>query len=573
MPDRSSGSSGASLLAAARRWVASIKPGRGDLRTDAAASLPVAIAAVPDGMATATLIGINPIHGLYAMVVGPIAGGLTTVTSRMAVAVTGASALAAASALDHVDADDRTAALFLLALLVGVLMIGAGLAKLGRYTRFVSHSVMVGFLTGISVTMILSQIPTITATTSDAPTALTRFVDIVTNPGEIHLPTLAVGAATIGLLALLARTRIGPFAALIAIALPTAVVMIAGLTDVSQVSDSGSIPLGLPLPALPDFRLLDLQLVTGAAAVAVIILVQAFGVSQTVPEPNAPPTNGNGDFKAQGIANIASGLFQGQPLGGSMSTTVFLKASGARSRWGGILLGVWMAVILVLLAPIIGYVAEATLAAVLVYAGYTAINVDNISSIWRTSPSSRVAMVATFAATMAFPVQVAVGIGVAVSLMLQLNREAMDLRVVERVATPQGIAERDAPKTLRSEEVTVLSVHGSLFFAGARTLAARLPDPGTASRPVVVLRLRGRMQLGATALMTLGSYAKRLAANGGRLYLTGVSPNVMGQLDAIGVTVDGPVTALPATEIIGESTSRAVDDATTWLIQGIDEEP
>ena len=134
-------------------------------------------------MATATLIGINPIHGLYAMVVGPIAGGLTTVTSRMAVAVTGASALAAASALDHVSAGDSTAALFLLTLLVGVFMIGAGFAKLGRYTRFVSHSVMVGFLTGVSVTMILSQIPTLTATTSDAPTALTRFVDIVTHPG------------------------------------------------------------------------------------------------------------------------------------------------------------------------------------------------------------------------------------------------------------------------------------------------------------------------------------------------------------------------------------------------------
>jgi sulfate permease, SulP family len=560
------------MLVAAWRWIASIKPRRGDLRTDAAASLPVAIAAVPDGMATATLIGINPIHGLYAMVVGPIAGGLTTVTSRMAIAVTGASALAAASALDHVGADDRTAALFLLTLLVGVFMIAAGVARLGRYTRFVSHSVMVGFLTGISVTMILSQIPTITDTTSDAPTALTRFVDIVTNPGEIHLATLAVGAATIALLALLARTRIGPFAALVAIALPTAVVVITGLTDVSQVSDSGSIPLGLPLPALPEIRLLDLQLVTGAAAVAVIILVQAFGVAQTVPEPNAPPTNGNGDFKAQGVANIASGLFQGQPLGGSMSTTVFLRASGARSRWGGILLGVWMAVILALLAPVIGYVAEATLAAVLVYAGFTAINVDNIVSIWRTSPSSRVAMVVTFAATLAFPVQVAVGIGVAVSLMLQLNREAMDLRVVERVATPEGIAERAAPENLRSEEVTVLSVHGSLFFAGARTLAARLPDPGTAARPVVVLRLRGRMQLGATALMTLGSYAERLAANGGRLYLTGVSPNVMGQLDAIGVSVDGPVTAVPATEIIGESTRRAVDDATTWLIQGIEEE-
>ena len=196
---------------------------------------------------------------------------------------------------------------------------------------------------------------------------------------------------------------------------------------------------------------------------------------------------------------------------------------------------------------------------------------DNITSIWQTSASSRAAMVLTFIATLWFPVQIAVGVGVAASLLLQLNREAMDLRVIQLVETPRGVAERKPPATLPSESVTVLSVRGSLYFAGARTLAALLPDPGTATRPVVVLRLRGRMQLGATALLTLGNYAKRLAAKGGRLYLTGVSPHVMEQLDTIGVNVDGPVAAFPATEILGESTRHAVDEATTWLIHGVEE--
>ena len=172
------------LLAATRRWIASVKPVPGVLKSDATASLPVAVAAVPDGMATAALIGVNPIHGLYAMVFGPIVGGLATVTSRMALAVTGASALAAGSALDHVSEGDRTAALFLLTVVTGLFMLAAGLARLGRYTRFVSHSVMVGFLTGVSVSMILGQVPKLTGTTSDAATPLTRFLDIVTGPGR-----------------------------------------------------------------------------------------------------------------------------------------------------------------------------------------------------------------------------------------------------------------------------------------------------------------------------------------------------------------------------------------------------
>jgi divalent metal cation (Fe/Co/Zn/Cd) transporter len=121
---------------------------------DAVAGIPGAIGSVPDGMASAVLAGVNPIHGLYASFAGPIAGGSTASTQRMVITTTTAAALSAGSALSNVPAGDRTQALFLMTVLTGAIMIAAGLLGLGRYTRFVSISVMIGFLTGVAVNII-----------------------------------------------------------------------------------------------------------------------------------------------------------------------------------------------------------------------------------------------------------------------------------------------------------------------------------------------------------------------------------------------------------------------------------
>jgi SulP family sulfate permease len=115
--------------------------------------------------------------------------------------------------------------------------------------------------------------------------------------------------------------------------------------------------------------------------------------------------------------------------------------------------------------------------------------------------------------------------------------------------------------------VTTLDVHGSLFYAGAKTLEARLPDPADSVSPVVVLRLRGRTTLGATAFSVLAAYGARLAQAGGRLYLSGIDPTLIEQFQQAGrIDASGPVRMYEATEILGDSTSRAYDDAEAWLI-------
>jgi SulP family sulfate permease len=145
-----------------RRWLGSIAPDRRTLKDDALAGLPGAIGSVPDGMASSVLAGVNPVHGLYASFAGPTAGGLTSSTKLMVITTTSAAALAAGSALESVDPEQRADALFLLTCVAGAAMVLAGICRLGRLTRFVSHSVMIGFLSGVAINIIAGQLPDLT---------------------------------------------------------------------------------------------------------------------------------------------------------------------------------------------------------------------------------------------------------------------------------------------------------------------------------------------------------------------------------------------------------------------------
>lgn len=555
-------------LAMVGRWWRRLRPGPGELRHDAVAGLTGAVARAPDGMASGVLAGVNPVYGLYASFAGPIAGGLATSTRLMVVTTTSAAALTAGSTLQDVDTADRPEALFLLTVLAGVVMAAAGLLKLGRYTRFVSHSVMTGFLTGIAVNIIAGQLPDLTGADATGSVALAQAVDVATNPSHVELGSLLTGLGALLLVALAARMRrLARLGALLALIVPTTVVLAIG-ASVSRVEDAGDIPGGLPLPALPDPGMLSPGLLVGALSVSMIVLVQGVGVSESMPNPDGTRPDTDRDFVAQGVGSLASGLYQGLPVGGSMSQTALNAVAGARSRWAAIMAGAWMLVILVAFSGLVGKVAMPTLAAILIYAAVWSMEPRELLTILRTGAISQVALVSTFLATLFLPVSAAVGVGVTLSLLLQLNREALDLAVVQLVRTEdQAWTERPAPRRLPNHRVTVLDIYGSLFYAGARTLQARLPKIGGAEQPVVVLRLRGRTSLGATFFLVVADYARHLHAAGGRLYLSGLDPELARRLRRSGrVEVHGPVQLTPASEVLGASTGLAYDAAKTWLV-------
>jgi SulP family sulfate permease len=251
--------------------------------------------------------------------------------------------------------------------------------------------------------------------------------------------------------------------------------------------------------------------------------------------------------------------------------TALNAAAGAKTRWAAIFSGIWMLAILVAFSGVVGVVAMPTLAAILVYAAIGSMRLGEVDVALRTSRTTQIALVTTFLATLFLPMAAAVGVGVALSLLLQLNREAVDLRVVRLVPSGQGLREETPPPGLRDRETLVLDVYGSLFYAGARTLQARLPAVAEAREPVVVLRLRGRTTLSSTAIAVIADYASSLAAHGGRLYLSGVDPAVLGQLVRSGrLAADGPLRVREATDVLGESTRRAVQDAEAWRLSALE---
>ena len=453
----------------------------------------------------------------------------------------------------------------MLTVLAGLAMAAAGLVRLGRATRFVAHSVMIGFLSGVAVNIVLGQLPALLGASAKGPFALAKALDVALHPGRIDAASTAVGAGAIATMAVLSRTRASSIGAVLALLVPTAVLALFGNSTVARVEDVGPIPTGLPQPALPELGALNIAVVTGALAVAAIVLIQGAGVREVAPNPSGTPSSVDRDFIAQGVANVASGLFKGQPVGGSVGQTSLNLAAGARSRWAAIFSGLWMLVILAVLSGAVGKVAMPTLAGVLIVAAVGALQPDDWSTIVRAGPQSLVALVATFLATLLLPIAAAVGIGIALSLVMQLNREAIDLRVVERVPLDDGtFLERAAPARLDGRDVAILDVYGSLLFAGARTLQSQLPDPTGAVRPVVILRLRGRVAVGATFLVVVERYAERLRAVGGRLMLSGVDPALVRQLERTGVVPRDADSVFLARPIVGESTREAYEAARRW---------
>jgi len=192
-----------------------------------------------------------------------------------------------------------------------------------------------------------------------------------------------------------------------------------------------------------------------------------------------------------------------------------------------------------------------------------------VRAVWTAGWRSTLAGLVTFAGVLLLPVQLAVLIGVALSLALYLNAAAADISVVQLVERDDGrIEEREPSRTLESDRTTVLEVYGDLFFAGARTLDRRLPRVEGAQRPAVVIRLRGRSDVGATLVEVLSSYAGTIEGAGGRLYLSGLGEGVRDELVRSGkIALDGPVKAYDATRIVGESTRRAVEDASAWHVE------
>lgn len=534
---------------------------------DVSAGLVLGVESVPDGLAGGLLAGVNPIYGLYGYMFGTLFGAVATSSAFMAVQATGAMAVVVSDIPQvHGGTEEADTALFTLAVLTGVIMLGLGLAKLGSIVRWVPNAVLTGFINAVAINIVLGQLDNFTGYVSEGANRVVRAFDTLVSLASWSWVTVVVGTVTIALILLLERTRLGALGMVVAIILGSAIVPAFGL-DVQQLRDITEIPGTLPAPTLPSLTL-ALSLIVPAVSLAFVGLVQGAAISSSVPNPDGTYPDASGDFRGQGIANIGAGLFQGMPVGGSMSATSIVTNAGARSRIALIVAGLTMMVAVLLFSDLVGYIAMPALAGLLIVVGFRTLKPDQIRMVAVTGGIQAAVMVVTFVLTLIIPLQYAVLVGVGMSIILYVARQSNRVRIKRWTIDDRGlITESEAPSELGEDEVVTLRPYGSLFFAASPLVEAAFPDVVADSRnSVVVFSLRGKEDLGSTFINAIVRYSSRLAEADCLLKISGASDRVIEQLERTRATdTIGTENIYPRTPQVTESTRQAVADAEEWV--------
>ncbi|WP_264030885.1 SulP family inorganic anion transporter [Cellulosimicrobium sp. SH8] len=543
-------------------WAGLLRRAGRPTRSDVVSGMVTGLFSIPEGMAYASIAGFNPVAGLYAGVAPAIVGSLTARTVLMITTLTSAIALTSQSVLAAAGLEPTDPAnVATLTIMVGLVMLVLGALRLGAVMSFVSNAVMVGFSTGIALQIITGVLEDATGYDPQGHNRLYQLGDWLVHVTSWDLASTLVAAGTI-LVWALARSvrRLVPVALLVAMVAVTVVVVAAGI-DVRQVADIASIPSALPGLSLPDLSAAP-ALVGGAVAVALVGLAQAASIAPSMPNPDGSRSDTNADFRSQGWANVAGGLFQALPSGGSMSRTGVAAEAGARTRWAGAVSGAFLALVVLLLGGLAELIPMPVIGGLILVVGGELVwgKRREIALVFRTSPLSSLAMVVTFVATTQVPLQQAIVVGAVLSLLLYCVQAARQSRLVLLTRAPDGgwRTSQELPTRLRSGEVTVLDFSGTSFFAALPRIESQFPDGNGAERAVLVLVLRTLPDIPSSAVMELlHRTARHLAAQGNRLVLVGVSPAMRQLLERTGTVAE-----------LGED---AVVDASAEVMGGLDD--
>lgn len=537
---------------------------------DVIAGLVTGLFSIPEGMAYASIGGFNPVTGIYAGIMPGIIGSLFARTVLMVTTLTSAIALTSRSVLKEAGLDPQDPAnVAALALVVGAVMLLFGLLRFGSIMNFVSNAVMTGFSTGIALQIVAGVLGDATGYKPQSGNTIGKFIDSLAHIGLWHQAAVAVALGTVAVWAVFHFIKpLESFATLLALVVVTAVVAVAHI-DVETVGDIASIANALPPVTLPNFAAMP-ELIVGGVAVALVALAQAAGISAAVPNPDGSRTNMNGDFLAQGAANVAGGLFGALPAGGSLSRTGVATSAGAQTRWAGIFAGIWLALLVLIAGSAAEIIPMPVIGGLILVIGAELIvgRLPDIKLVLRVAPLSAVAMLVTFAATTQLPLHTAIVIGVITSLVLYCAKAAETAQLVALTPAPDGgWQQAPVPERCASNDVTVLHYAGVGLFAEVARIDETWPRADGTTNAVVVLSLRALPDVpSSVTIKALRRWAGQLTANNGRLIIAGVNPGTAEVLRRGGLDdLLGDDGVVPASDRIFGALDVAVERGRAWV--------
>jgi len=475
-------------------------------------------------MAYAALAGVPPIAGLYAAMVSLVVYaifGTSRFISVGPVAIDSLLTAAAVAPLANGDAGRYVMLTGLLTVMIGIFQVGAGFARLGALVNLLSVPVIAGFTSAAALTIGLTQVRDLLGL--DRTSSSTTFIQALTNIVPT-LPTFGPATAVLGvsaLVGLIALKRWAPRVPgpLLLVGVATAVVVLFDL----PVRQIGEVPSGIPLPRWPGGNLADAtSLVPSAAAIALISYMESISTGSAFARRTRTKIEPDRELVAVGLANSAAGLMQGMPVAGGFSRGAVNFNAGARTPLSGVVAAVLVAISLLFLTPLLALIPTAALAAIILAAVATLVDVRGARAVGQVRRSDLVALLATALATLVLGPTwgLAVGVGVSFALFLRhLNKPHMpELGYAAEQGMFRNVTRHDV---ITHPEVLVVRVDAPLSFVGARAISDDLVEQLRNRPGVRFLVIDGTAMNAAdfTGVEMLGQLVEDLAESGVEVHL------------------------------------------------------
>jgi sulfate permease, SulP family len=513
-------------------------------RADLLAGATVAAIAIPQGMAYALIAGVDPRFGLYSAIVVTIIASVLGSSSHLINGPTNAISLVVFSALASFDGrSDAYQAMFLLGILVGIIQILIAVFKLGDLTRYVSESVILGFMAGAGLLVAIGQVGNFLGAGgkkgSGDQSVIVRFWETLTQGGPFSPYAIGLGAGTIIAVLLLRRVinkyKLPQMDMLLALIAASAVAVYFGWSipaadGKTLVSVVGKVPAALPSFYIPEIKFEWITKLLGSAmAISFLGLIEALAVAKSIASYTRQPLDYNRQCLAEGVANLGGGFFQSLPGSGSLTRSSINYQAGGLTRMSGAFSGAIVAVAVLALGPYARFIPKSALAGLLFITAARLIDWKRLGYAMRASKFDAALVLITAFWAIFVSVDGSILIGTAVSILLFVPR-ASKLRLRELIVTPERVVRERRSGDARADSVLIYDFEGELFFGAAPELDSALEEikQETLATGIeyLVLRLRRTRNPDVVAMEHIEHFLRDAEKRGVTVLLAGVRPDL-----------------------------------------------
>lgn len=517
-------------------------------RADFTAALSTLVVTIPQCMACALIIGINPVIGLYTAVISIIISSIFGSSEFLITGPTNAIGLMIAMSVSKIipgitdealRLPETLQILCLMTLLVGIIQILFSVFKIGKLLDFVSHSVMLGFTTGAGLLIGLGQVNSwfgINIANSNDMMPYEKLWHLIQQIGEMNFYALACGAFVIIAIFLMKKfipKFPGPFIAMIVSAGIVYALMHFGAIPSDSINLTQQITEALPSFALPNFGYIGSSAMWSSSfAVAIIALIEAIAIAKALSLKSGVKIDVNQEFMAQGLANTGASFFKGIVSSGSFSKTATNYQSGARTRMSALFTGLLLILTLVFFKDYAHYIPTPALSGVMVVIAYYLIDVQEIKKQFKIGGADLVVAIITFISTLIFDLDVAVFIGVGLSIIIYLkesNHVTMKT-LVPSAHYPGQFKERNVDWILTHDsDILIIQFEGNLYFGVANDMEEKM-EALLGRAQGFLLRMKRVNNIDLTAIETIKHFVTVAKQSGAVVVISGITQPIYNML-------------------------------------------